>query len=276
MPETKKGFVGWWQNTPADSTAKTLFVAISLCLFCSMVVAAAAVALRPVQEANQLLDKRRNILQVAGLFEDGMDVNEVFTSAFEPKIVDLDTAEYVDEVPNAAGEPFTVADYDDVAATSDMALSSELENDPAGLGRQARYQMVYLLKDGDGNLDKVVLPIAGYGLWSTLYGFITLEEDANTIFGLQFYEHAETPGLGAEVDNPRWQAMWNGKELRDGDGELRITVSKANPSGDAANYHIDALAGATLTSRGVDNLVRFWMGEQGFAPYLEKLKNGDL
>ncbi|WP_172331582.1 Na(+)-translocating NADH-quinone reductase subunit C [Mangrovicoccus sp. HB161399] len=276
MPETKKGFLGWWQNTPADSTAKTLFVAITLCLFCSMVVAAAAVALRPIQEANQLLDKRRNILEVAGLYEPGMDINEVFTSAFEPKIVDLQTGDYVDEVPNAAGAPFTVATYDDVAATSDMALSSELENDPAGLGRQARYQMVYLLKDDSGALDKVVLPISGYGLWSTLYGFITLEEDTNTIFGLQFYQQAETPGLGAEVDNPRWKALWNGKELRNSEGDLAINVSKGSPSGEAANYHIDALAGATLTSRGVDNLVRFWMGEQGFAPYLEKLKNGDL
>ncbi|WP_138466441.1 Na(+)-translocating NADH-quinone reductase subunit C [Poseidonocella sp. HB161398] len=276
MPETKKGFIGWWQNTPADSTAKTLFVAISLCLFCSMVVAAAAVALRPVQEANQLLDKRRNILEVAGLYQPGMNINEVFTSAFEPKIVDLQTGDYVDEVPNSNGEPFTVADYDDVAATSDMALSSELENDPAGLGRQARYQMVYLLKDDSGALDKVVLPISGYGLWSTLYGFITLEEDTNTIFGLQFYDQAETPGLGAEVDNPRWKALWNDKRLRDDSGDLRINVSKGSPQGEAADYHIDALAGATLTSRGVDNLVRFWMGEQGFAPYLEKLKNGDL
>ena len=116
----------------------------------------------------------------------------------------------------------------------------------------------------------------GYGLWSTMYGFIALEEDGNSIYGLQFYDHGETPGLGAEIDNPRWKAMWPGKALRDDDGELKITVAKGLPAPDMVNHHIDALAGATLTSVGVDNLVKFWMGEEGFAPFLENLKSGDL
>ena len=72
---------------------------------------------------------------------------------------------------------------------------------------------VYLLRDDAGDIDKVILPIHGYGLWSTLYGFIALEENGNDIFGLQFYEHAKRPGLGAEVDNPRWKTLWNGKRL---------------------------------------------------------------
>ena len=277
MPDTtKKGFLGWWQNTPADSTGKTLFVAITLCLFCSMIVAAAAVALRPVQDANKLLDKRRNILQVAGLYEQGMDINAVFSSTFEPKIVDLATGEFVDRVEGGKDQVFTTADYDDRAAVDDMNLSLPLDEDPAGIGRKVKYAMVYLLKNDDGTLDKVILPISGYGLWSTLYGFIALEEDANTIFGLQFYEQGETPGLGAEVDNPRWKALWHDKKLADDDGDLRITVAKGSPTGEAAQYHIDALAGATLTSRGVDNLVRFWMGEQGFEPFLGRIRNGDV
>lgn len=276
-PETRKGgFLGWWQTAPADSTAKTIFVAVTLCLFCSMVVSVAAVSLRPVQEANQLVDKRRNILQVAGLYEDGMDINAVFNDAFEPRIVEIATGDFVEAVPVDNADPITAAAYDDRAAVDDMTLSIPLDNDPAGLGRQAKYQTVYLLKDGAGAIDKVILPISGYGLWSTLYGFIALEEDADTIYGLQFYEHAETPGLGAEVDNPRWKAMWNGKELFDDDGDLSITVAKGSPTGEAARYHIDALAGATLTSRGVDNLVRFWMGEQGFAAFLDKLKAGEV
>ena len=70
-----------------------------------------------------------------------------------------------------------------------------------------KFVTVYLLRDDAGEIDKVILPLHGYGLWSTLYGFIALEENGNDIFGLQFYEHAETPGLGAEVDNPRWKAL---------------------------------------------------------------------
>ena len=134
---------------------------------------------------------------------------------------------------------------------------------------------VYLLRDDAGAIDKVILPIHGYGLWSTLYGFIALEENGNDIFGLQFYDHAETPGLGAEVDNPRWRALWSGQRLRDDNGDLQITVAKSVPAA-GPDFHIDALAGATLTSVGVDNLIKFWMGEDGYAPFLENLKAGNV
>ena len=119
------------------------------------------------------------------------------------------------------------------------------------------------------------MPLHGYGLWSTLYGFIALEENGNDIFGLQFYEHAETPGLGAEVDNPRWKALWNGKKLADAEGNLAITVAKTAPPA-GPDHHIDALAGATLTTVGIDNLVKFWMGESGYGPFITKLKAGEI
>jgi Na+-transporting NADH:ubiquinone oxidoreductase subunit C len=267
MPDgTTQGFFSRFKAMPVDSTPKTIFVAVALCLFCSMVVAMAAVSLRPVQEANKLRDKRINILQVAGLYEEGIDVDTAFTEAFDPRVVELETGEYTDAVD--------VATYDERAATQDLNLSVALTDDPAGIGRKANYETVYLMEDDAGNIERVILPIHGYGLWSTLWGFIALEANGNDIYGLQFYEHAETPGLGAEVDNPRWRAQWSGKKLRDEEGDLEITVSKA-PSPAGQEFHVDALAGATLTSRGVDNLVRYWMGEDGFGPYLAKLREGD-
>lgn len=267
MPEqdSNGGFLARWKALPVDSVPKTLFVAVTLCLFCSMIVAFAAVNLRPIQEANKLRDKQVNILQVAGLYEPGINVTEAF-QAFEPRVVDLETGMFTDQ--------FDATSFDDRAAASDPALSQELTDDPAGIGRKGRYQTVYLLNNPDGTLDKIVLPVHGYGLWSTLWGFIALEANTNDIYGLQFYDQAETPGLGAEVDNPRWKALWRGKKLRDDDGDLKITVAKGVPSSDMQAYHIDALAGATLTSRGVDNLVRYWMGEEGFARFLDNLKAG--
>ena len=115
-------------------------------------------------------------------------------------------------------------------AASDPELSVALDDDPAGIGRKSKYRVIYLLRDDAGDLDKVILPLHGYGLWSTLYGFIALENNGNDIFGLQFYQHGETPGLGAEVDNPRWKALWNGKKLRDDAGDLQITVAKSQPA----------------------------------------------
>ena len=247
---------------PVDSTPKTIFVAVTLCLFCSMIVAFAAVNLRPIQVHNKALDKKVNILQVAGLYKEGVDVGAVFSS-FEPRIVDMRTGKFTDAID--------IASFDERAAAKDPSMSSELQEDPASIGRKPNFTTVYLLKNKDGSLDKIILPIYGYGLWSTLYGFIALEENGNDIFGLQFYDHAETPGLGAEVDNPRWKAQWQGKKLRDEAGNLMIQVAKVAK---VKEHHIDALAGATLTSDGVDNLVRFWMGKSGFAAFISNLKAG--
>ena len=77
--------------------------------------------------------------------------------------------------------------------------------------------------------------------------------------------------MGAEVDNPKWKAQWNGKKLNNDNGDLMIQVTKVKKD---QNHHIDALAGATLTSNGVDNLVKFWMGETGFKKFLNNLKKG--
>lgn len=261
-----KGMIRRFLDLPTDSLPKTIFVAVMVCLVGSMFVSAAAVALRPTQEVNKLLDKQVNILQVAGLYEDGVDVAEAFAQ-FEPRVLELATGQFTDQ--------FDAATFDDRAAASDPELSIALDDDPASIGRQSRFVTAYLLRDENGDLDKVVLPLHGYGLWSTLYGFIALEANGNDIFGLQFYEHAETPGLGAEVDNPRWKALWSGKRLADENGVLQISVTKTAPAA-GADYHVDALAGATLTTVGVHNLVRFWMGEAGYAPFLANLQAGDI
>ena len=269
MPDEngRKGPIRRFLDAPPDSVGKTVFVAVALCLVASMVVSAAAVALRPVQEANRLVDKRVNILQVAGVYDETVPVNEAF-AAFEPHVLELDSGTYADQ--------FDIETFDQLATSNDPAIVRALDEDPAGLGGHMQaFRMIYILRADDGSIDKVILPIEGYGLWSTLYGFIALEENGNDIYGLQFYQHGETPGLGAEVDNPRWKALWNGKKLRDEDGTLQITVAKSVPAA-GLEYYIDALAGATLTSRGVDNLVRFWMGEDGYGPFLERLKAGEI
>ncbi len=264
--ETPKGVIGRFLAMPNDSVSKTIIVAVAVCLVASMVVSAAAVALRPIQAVNALKDKQVNILQVAGIYDPDQDVLEAF-SVFEPHVLELETGTFTEE--------FDPATFDDRAAADDPEISIELDEDPAGIGRRSDYVTIYLLRDDAGEIDKVVLPISGYGLWSTLYGFIALEENGNDIYGLQFYEHAETPGLGAEVDNPRWKSQWNGKKLADESGELQISVTKTVPPV-GEDYHVDALAGATLTTAGVHNLVNFWMGENGFGPFLDNLKAGNI
>ena len=260
----KQGLIGGILSLPNDNPKKTIFVAAALCLVCSILVSTSAVMFKPLQQANKEADIKKNILAVSGLLTEDADITSLFEQ-FEVKIVDLETGDYSDIDP---------ATYDQRKAAGDpeqnVTLSSE--QDIAGIGRRAKLAKIYILKDGD-SIKQAVLPIHGYGLWSTLYGFISFEGDFNTIGGLQFYAHAETPGLGGEVDNPRWRKQWQGKKAFNASGDLKIEVIRGHVDfkmADAA-HKIDGLSGATLTSVGVSNLVNYWLGDHGFGPYLKKM-----
>ena len=258
----KYGFL----NLPNDNIVKTIGVAVSLCLVCSIIVSGAATLLKPTQVANALLDKKNNILAVSGIDLAGKSVEEAF-GQIETKVIDMSTGEITDAV-----NPDT---FDQRKASKDPEYRVDLsaEQDIAQIGGRSKYANVYLVKEGDV-VKKFILPIKGYGLWSTLYGFIALEQDANTVSGITFYEHKETPGLGGEIENKKWQTSWGGKQIADASGQPVIQLIKGTVSADTpgAQHKIDGLAGATLTSNGVTNLVQFWMGDDGFGPYLEKVR----
>lgn len=251
-----------------ESIGKTFVVALTLCIVCSVVVSSASVVLRPSQEANKLLDLKTNILASAGLLQEGIDVETQFEQ-ISVKVVDLQTGRYSNAV-----DPAT---YDQRKASGDPALSVVLEpsQDPAKIKRRVNFATVYIL-EGEQGLEKMILPIKGYGLWSTMYGFIALESDLQTVAGIGFYEHGETPGLGGEIDNPNWKSSWIGKQAFVANQlAIQVIKGKVDRSRAGSNSKIDGLAGATLTTKGVDNLVRYWLGDQGFKPFIDNLKSGE-
>lgn len=260
-------------SSQKESTARTLTVAFLVCLVCSVFVAGAAIALKPAQVENRQLDKQRSILAIAGLGKEGMSSSQVkalFAERIDARIVDLETGKFSDEQ-----NPET---FDPLKSSKNPQSSSVLTgaDDIASIKRRERFTTVYLVEQ-DGKLETVILPVRGYGLWSTLHGFMALQGDLNTVAGLGFYQHAETPGLGGEVDNPKWKSLWLGKTLFDGKGELAIEIVKGNvdPQSAQANHQVDGLAGATLTQNGVNNLLQFWLGENGFAQFLANLHKGE-
>jgi len=212
-----------------DSISNTLFVAIGLSLICSILVASAAVVLKPRQIRNQEEYRQRIILEVAGLMQPGADVAKLFTRV-EPASVKIASGENIE---------------------------------------------IYLVRD-NGKLQEILLPISGAGLWSTMYGYLAVAPDGNTVKGIRFYKHGETPGLGAQVDNEDWRAKWVGKQLYDKQGSPRIRVVRGFVKRDGSNpdidYQVDGLSGATLTGNGVTKLVQHWIGPEGFGPYLETLR----
>jgi Na+-transporting NADH:ubiquinone oxidoreductase subunit C len=258
-----------------DSVQNTFVVATLLCVVCSVLVSTAAVFLRPLQQANKLREKRRNILSAAGIYDPQVPLEQQFQRV-ETRLVDLQKGQFVDD------PDLDPAKFDQQAAAKDPAASSRLEPDAdlAGLGRRENRSLVYLVKE-DGQLDQIVLPIRGKGLWSTVYGFLALDRDATTIRGITFYEHGETPGLGGEIDNPRWKSQWEGKLAFDQqadqrDVRIRVIRGMVDRERPEAVHQIDGLAGATITSRGVSDFVRFWLGEDGFGPFLERLAAGTI
>jgi len=260
-------------SSDRDGIKNILIVALSVCLVCSIIVSGAAVALKPAQAANKALDRKENILRAAGMLPDGAivdaqgrSVDELF-SHFEVHAVELSTGEFTDAVDPATYEPLKAAKD----PKSSRPLSDE--EDIATLKRLERYSVVYLIH-GESGIDRIVLPVRGYGLWGTLYGYLALDGDGETIRGLAFYENKETPGLGGEVTNPNWRALWPGVDAFDDDGMPAVQLVKTrSPEGSvAASHEVDALSGATLTTRGVQNLIRFWTGEHGFGPFLKSLK----
>ncbi len=256
-----------------DSIKKTLGVVIGLSLVCSIVVSSAAVGLRSQQKANAVLDKQSKIVEVAG-YEAGSpkEIRSLFGEKIEPRLVDFDTGEYVQETEDG----FTAENYDQRKASKDLSQSIRLtaEDDKAKIFRRANIGVVYLVKHGS-RFSKVIIPVHGTGLWSMMYAFVAVETDGNTVSGITYYEQGETPGLGGEVENPSWRAQWVGKKLFDENHEPAIQVVKGGaPVG--SEHGVDGLSGATLTGKGVQGTFDFWLGKKGFGPYLAKVRDGGL
>ncbi|HCF93968.1 MAG: Na(+)-translocating NADH-quinone reductase subunit C [Verrucomicrobiota bacterium] len=261
---------------PRNSTRDTIAVGLGVCVICSLLVSTAAVYLKPKQEANKRLDIQKNILVAAGLLESGASIDpakvEELFARIETKVLDLTTGQFTDE--------YTPAEFDADAIESDPATSIRLtaEQDLAAIRRRANFRLVYMLHEGP-ELKRLILPLHGKGLWSTMYGFLALEGDLNTIASLAFYQHGETPGLGGEIDNPLWKAHWAGKQVFEpGEWEepkIEVIKGSVDPESANAEYQVDGLSGATLTSRGVTHTLEFWLGQDGYGPFLETLRGGE-
>lgn len=270
-----------------DSITNTFLVAIGVCLVCSLLVSTAAVGLRDMQQQNADKDRKKNILQAAGFTQQEIDeaggVFDLFEDRVSPIIIKLESGkeEGVETIVDANDKINSVKeairDYDQIESAKKKVegLYTAFEtkkDDIAGISNKEIWSHVYLIKGEGDAIEKYVFPVRGKGLWSILKGFIAIENDFQTIAGLTYYEHAETPGLGGEVDNLAWKEKWVGQYVFDESGEVGIKVIKGIAEPDD-KYAIDGLSGATITSRGVTNMLQFWLGPEGFGPFIENQKS---
>lgn len=252
-------------NVHKDSVARTLLVAFFVSLICSVLVSTSVILLRPKQQENQLANSgHRNVIQLIESIERTGNV-EAILKRIDTRLVDLTTGEYVTDIDVSQFNPR------EAASDTNLSVAIPLDLDIAMIERRAKFATVNLVKENN-RIKYIVLPVYGSGMWSTLYGYIALEGDGDTIAGMKIYEHGETPGIGDKVENPEWLGKWQGKHIYKEDGMPAIEIVKGKVSADTKNQ-IDALTGATKTGVGVTNLLRYWFGNHGFQPYLKRLRN---
>lgn len=255
-----------------ETFGKTVGFVFAVCLVCALLVSFAAVQLKPLQVENKLLDQQTKILEAAGILSmtDGSktSIQETFKTFVEAKMIDLDSGEFIE------GNP---ALFDERRNSRDVEKSEKPKNDIAGINRRSHDAVIYLVKDGAGSIDAVVFPMVGSGLWDLMYAYVGVEADLNTIKNVIYSaEMKETPGLGAEVLNPKWQALWPGKKIFDENKEVRVQLIKGGvkPGNPFEAYQVDGLSGATLTANGVTRTFQFWFGEEGYLTFIEKNRGG--
>ena len=234
-----------------------LIIPLIACIACAIIVSVTAVSVRPEQNLNIENEKKVKILAAAGIQTDKVDeeflrIKTVFVDFETGKLVTIDPA------------------YDHIKAASNPDQSTVIPkaDDIAVLKRRENVGTIYVWVDEKNAIEKLVLPIRGYGLWGTLYGYLSLDSDLNTVRGIEYYDHKETPGLGGEVDNPNWKSDWYGKRIYNENGSVALYVTKGASSTD---YEIDGISGATLTTNGVSNMIKYWLGDNGYGPIIKNL-----
>jgi Na+-transporting NADH:ubiquinone oxidoreductase subunit C len=256
-----------------DSTKYTIFFATVVCVVCALLVSVAAVSLQPRQAANARLYMEKNVLVAAGLIEPGQDVSErevreIFDKRIKARVVDFATGQLVPE------DKIDARNYDQRKARNDPAASRVAPPNNAGIGRMANYGIVYFIMKDDA-VDQIVIGVEGLGMWGTIYGFLSLAPDGNTVRGLTYYDQKETPGLGGEISNPKWLALWEGRKGFDDQWNAKITVIKGEAgSPEKDPLRVDGLSGATVTSNAVTRLMQFWLSDNGYGKFLKLFREG--
>jgi Na+-transporting NADH:ubiquinone oxidoreductase subunit C len=220
------------------------------------VISITAVGLKSKQEINVDVDRKKKILSAVGLAEE--------ISAIEAQTAILQF-------------------YDDNIQSIVIDGSGNVEQGKRAedlTPKQAEDTLTAYLRIQNNKVKALAIPVEGKGLWSTLYGYLALESDLNTVRGITFYKHGETPGLGGEIEKEWFTSNFIGKKIFNSNGQLAsITLIKGKVDelindAEQKSHSVDGISGATITSRGVTALLKKWLEE--YEPFIRKTRNGSI
>ncbi len=257
----------------AKSNKQVYIFAIIVCVACSVILAGAATLLQPRQAVNVKLDIVKNILVAVG------HTAEEVNSATPKQVFDMYAAEFSETLVDAEnqGADSTFMKQELITLSyprqqlDDMGLSDILRifnSKKELLARRSKksleqydpgYKLIHIWKPS-GSIEAYVIPIEGYGLWDIIKGYVALEPNLNTIKGISFYEHKETPGLGARITEDWFKEQFKGKQILEPSGELASVtivrgVASDQYSGSDLTHHVDGISGATLTCKGINQFL---------------------
>lgn len=202
--------------------SKTIIFALGICLVCSVLLSGLAAGLKKIQTANREFDVKRNIVKAFGVDIGVLTKNEIeekYSTHISKNTIDLDN-----EIIFGDGKPYTQIN-------------------------------VFSWKDDvNAKPSKYAFPIAGKGLWSVLYGYLAIDADIETIVGISFYAHKETPGLGAEIEKAWFQDQFKDKKIYENGQVADFKVTKPGLANN--EYSVDGISGSTITSKGVEILLK--------------------
>ncbi len=230
--------------------------AIIVCILCSAAISITAVGLKSQQAINVDIDRKKKILSAVGL------ANKVHALKSQSEMLKF----YDDNIQSIV-----------IDSTGSVKQGKRVE----GLTpEEAKKTLAAYLLIQNKEVKAIAIPIEGKGLWSTLYGYLALDNDLNTVRGITFYKHGETPGLGGEIEKAWFTDNFIGKKIFDTDNNLvSITVIKGKVdevinNAEKKSHSVDGISGATITSRGVTNLLKKWLTE--YEPFIRKARKNSI
>lgn len=257
------------ENTISENPIQALLMVLGVAVVCALLVSVSAVKLRPHYVANLEAHRMAQLESILGALSETPYAEAA--KNIESRVVELESGRYSERL-----DPATF-DARKAATNPDDSTLIPPDRDIAGIKRREKNATVFVLRNANGAVELIILPVRGSGYQSPLYGFLALAGDTSTVVALKFYEQGDTPGMGARIQSASWEALWPGKQVYDDTGVLRIGVArgKVTPGSMEVNHMVDGISGATRTSQGVHGLLRFWLGDFGFGPYLERVRRGE-
>jgi Na+-transporting NADH:ubiquinone oxidoreductase subunit C len=216
-----------------------------------------ATSLKEMQDYNVEVDRKKNVLKCARVDISSATSEEIinsYTKLIKEKVISKDG--------NYVNLQLAELDQSEDKSTGQIQYSNN--------GKE--YLPLFEYSEND-EIVAYILPISGKGLWSTLYGYFSIANDMNTVKGITFYKHGETPGLGAEIEKKWFQDNFIDKTIFNENGEMvSITIEKGIASGSGIKHKVDGISGATMTGTGLNKFLKSDLNR--YLPFIKTLELG--